>query len=156
VTGTVLSVRSDGAERSAEEPATEATATGPARTDAGGGEGRVTVAVRRTEATALLAADRPRVVVRARGERREFELVSLLRRTGRRFRRLTVAAEGVLAGTTLGGADVHRTHGVAVLAVRHEGRWTVAPAGETRLEPGDELFAVGRREALDRFGEAVA
>jgi hypothetical protein len=119
-----------------------------------GGEGRITVAVTRTDADPLLRADRARVVVESRGIRREYELVSLLRRAGRRFARVTVA--GGPDEATVGAATVRETYGVAVMAVRDAGGWTIAPRGETELSAGDEVFAVGTREQLDAFREAVA
>lgn len=121
-----------------------------------GGEGRLTVAVIRTDAAPLLAADRARVVVESRGIRHEYELISLLRRAGRRFRRLTVRAGGALDGVTLGEAAVRDTHDVAVLAVRTDGGWQLAPEGPTEIGAGDELYAVGSRDALGRFREAIA
>jgi hypothetical protein len=121
-----------------------------------GGEGRVTVAVTRSDADILLKADRARVVVEARGTNLEYELLSLLRRTGRRFRRLTVRAEGALDGQTLAGANVRETYGVAVLAVRKPTGWQLAPRGSVELATGDELFAVGTNDALDAFAEATA
>mgnify|MGYP006274119343 FL=1 len=126
---------------------------------AAGGESRVTLAVDRADASDLLSADPERLVVRSRGIRREFELVSLLRRAGRRFRRLTVRADGALDGTTLGEASVRDTYGVAVLAVRPDtgsAGWQLAPEGSTELHAGDDLFAVGTREDLARFVEVVA
>jgi len=45
---------------------------------------------------------------------------------------------------------------VSILAARHDGGWRVAPRGDQALSAGDELFVVGTREALDRFGEAAA
>jgi hypothetical protein len=121
-----------------------------------GGDGRLTVAVPRSDANALLAADRGRVVVRSRGRRREFELLSLLRRAGKRVRRLTLRTDGRLDGASIGNASVRETYGVAVLAVRTDEGWAFAPSGETELAAGDDLFAIGTRESLDAFAEAVA
>ncbi|WP_135365260.1 potassium channel family protein [Halosimplex halophilum] len=121
-----------------------------------GGEGRVTVAVTRTDAEPLLKADRARVVVESRGVRREYELLSLLRRAGRRFGRVTVGAGGPLDGATVGEANVRSAYGVAVMAVRGASGWVVAPKGSTTLSAGDEVFAVGTRGELDAFREAVA
>jgi K+/H+ antiporter YhaU regulatory subunit KhtT len=121
-----------------------------------GGKGRLTVTVSRGDAETLLdAASADRIVVKSRGVRREFELVSLLRRSGRRFRRLTVRDGGVVAGRTLGEESVRDNYDVAVLAVRHGGRWQVAPRGTQAVSAGDELVVVGTREALARFGEAA-
>ena len=116
----------------------------------------MTVAVARSDASALLRADRPRTTVESRGTRREFELLSLLRRAGRRFRRMTIRPGGSLDGATLGSASVRETHGVAVLAIRRPGGWTVAPRGTEPLSGGDEVFVVGTRERLDAFERTVA
>lgn len=131
-----------------------------------GGEGRVTVAVPRADASTLLAADRGRIVVRSRGTRREYELLSLFRRTGNRVRRMTVRSGGDLDGATLGEAAVRDAYGVAVLALRPsskgsderggERRWTFSPRGDATVTAGDELFVVGDRSGLVRFEEAVA
>ena len=120
-----------------------------------GGEGRLTAAVTRTDAEPLVRADRARVVVEARGTRLEYELISLLRRTGKRFRRFTVAAESALDGVTLGAANARETHGVAILAVRKPTGWQLVPQATTALAGGDEVFAVGPPDELDAFGEVV-
>ncbi|MFB6307718.1 MAG: potassium channel family protein [Haloarculaceae archaeon] len=165
--GTVVSARSgDGtgsreptlaAPETVEADDTEEVSAAPVRaptTD--GGEGRITVAVRRTDAQPLLRADTAKVVVESRGTRREFELVSLLRRADQRFRRLTVREGGDLDGVTLAAAGLRETHGVGVLAVRKADGWKIAPDSGTRIEAGDDLYAVGTRDGLDAFAEAVA
>ena len=144
-------------------------ADGDARTDGGeapaapvplgapttaGGEGRVTVAVDRSDAATLLRADRGRVLVLSRGTRREYELTTLLRRAGKRFRKVTVVAGGPLDGKTIGDVEVRERYDVAVLAARHE-TWTIAPKGSQALSAGDSLFVVGSRDALDRFAEVA-
>ena len=162
VSGTVIAARSG--PRKEEPPATDggtpedeaAPPAPPAAPTTTGGEGRVTVAVPRGDAESLLGVRRGKVVVTSRGTRREFELVTLLRRAGKRFRKLTVAADGPLDGTTIADAHVRDTYGVAVLAVKRPDGWVVAPRGSTELHAGDELFAVGTREALDAFEEVVA
>ncbi|MFB6092312.1 MAG: potassium channel family protein [Haloquadratum sp.] len=128
----------------------------PAVPTAAGGRARVTLAASRAAATTLLSADDVRFWVRSRGSRREFELVGLFRRAGKRFRRFTVGGESPLAGSTLGDAAVRDAHRVAILAVRHEGSWTIAPRGDQSVAAGDDVIAVGSRTDLDRFGEAVA
>ncbi|GAB7009296.1 potassium channel family protein [Halorubrum trueperi] len=179
VDGTVLAARSSGAvkSRTEAEPTEAAEGTGSdggnddVRTDGGeaspatptapsvaptttGGEGRVTVAVDRSEAAALLRSDRGRVLVLSRGTRREYELTTLLRRAGNRFRKATVVAGGPLDGHTIGEVGVRETYDVAVLAARHES-WTIAPSGTQPLSAGDELFVVGSRNALDSFAEVA-
>ncbi len=178
VDGVVVSARSDpdvdesagtaatGVEGTAVEPAGDGTdpgdgtvgppagATYAPTTD--GGEGRVTVTVPASETGRLLDVERARVVVRSRGAEREYELGTLLRRAGRRFRRVTVRNGSELAGRTLGDAGLRERFGVAALAVRAEGRWRVAPPPEVVLSPGADLFAVGTVDALDAFEEAIA
>jgi len=186
VEGTLISARSDPKRAS---PAVEsgdpvadggtAAPTAPATTGApttDGGEGRVTVAVPRADSDLLLRADRGRIVVCSRGTRREYELLSLLRRAGKRIRRVQVG-DGPLAGTTLGAASVRETHGVAILAIKHADddesggrrwgrrrrrptgdgtrRWEFSPRGDARIDAGDELFVVGTRDALNAFEEVV-
>lgn len=121
-------------------------------------EARVTLGLDREGATALVGVDVERLVALSRGTRREFELVSLLRRAGKRFRRLTVRAGGALDGSTLGTAAVRDSYDVAVMAVRgREDRgWTLVPGGDQELTAGDALLVVGGRDALDRFAGAVA
>jgi uncharacterized protein with PhoU and TrkA domain len=116
----------------------------------------LTVAVARTDVQPLLRADQAKVVVESRGTRREYEVISLLRRADRQFRRLTVRAGNTLAGHTLGSVGFRDAYDVAVLAVRKTDGWKIAPSGVTTLEAGDELFAVGDREKLDALADAVS
>lgn len=161
VRGTVVSARSDASTpaETPDEPELDGVEKPPVPVQApttDGGEGRLTVAVNRTDVQPLLRAAQAKVVVEPRGIRREYELVSLLRRAGSRFRRLSVRSGGALDGTTLGSVGVRTTYGVAVLAVRKQGGWKVAPHGTTAVEAGDELYAVGSRDELDAFAEATA
>ena len=121
-----------------------------------GGEGRLTVAVARADVKTLLGVDRATVVVESRGTRREYEAVSLLRRAGRRVRRLTVGAGSALAGRSVGAARVREEFGATVLAVRTADGWQLAPGGGTTLDPDDELFAVGEPDALEGLADALA
>ncbi|WP_128476466.1 potassium channel family protein [Halorussus pelagicus] len=175
VTGTVLSARTDGSgsvpvsggsagsdsSKSADESvrSDDAAASRPTVSassgQATGGDGRVTVAVPRREARTLLGTESAEVRVRARGTHREFELLSLLRRDGKRVQRVELRSGSQLDGATLGAADLRERYGVAVIALRRGDEWTVAPRGTARLAVGDLLYVVGNRDALDRFGEAV-
>ena len=110
----------------------------------------------RSKATALLEASRAKVVVTARGTRREFELISLLRRAGKRFRTMVAKSTSELSGRTIGDIHVRETYGVAVLAIKRPDGWIVAPRGDTELRAGDELFVVGTRDALRAFEGVVA
>ncbi|UIP01122.1 potassium transporter TrkA [Halobaculum sp. CBA1158] len=158
VDGTVVAARTDGVKPD-EKPATATDggtdappAPSPTTT---GGDGRLTLAVDRSAATRLLDADVTRLAVRSRGTRREFELISLLRRAGKRFRRLSVREGGPLDGRSLREAAVRDEYGVAVLTVRDGGRWRLGPDGDVTPSGGADLVVVGTREALDRFGREV-
>ena len=121
-----------------------------------GGEGRLTVAVTRTDVQPLLRADMAKVVVESRGTRREYELVSLLRRADRRFRRLTVGPDSPLAGTRFADLHLREEYGVDVLAVRRDRGWSISPAGDDVLAAAETVLAVGDRDALDRFQDVIA
>jgi K+/H+ antiporter YhaU regulatory subunit KhtT len=130
-------------------------ATPPAAPVTAGGPGRMTVSVKRSDAERLLSVDEGQFVVQSRGTHREYELVALLRRAGKQFRKFTVGAESDLAGTTLRDAAVRDTYDVVVLGIRHEGGWALAPRGSTTVAAADELFATGSASALSAFEEAV-
>jgi len=147
---------SESAANGGTEPDDQPSAPAPTAPVTTGGEGRITVSTDRDAAEAILDASEGAVVVTSRGTRREFELLSLLRRTGNRVRRLTVAEASALDGSTIGEAAVREAYGVAIVAVRRDGPWTVAPRGDLELAGGDDLFAVGTRDALAAFEEGVA
>lgn len=164
VRGTVLSARTDGpltVEPSADEPINteedEQEEAAPVRAPTTtGGEGRLTVAVTRTDVQPLLRAQEVKVVVESRGTRREYEAVSMLRRANQRIRRFTIPAESRLAGQVLGSLEGDNASEVSIVAVKKPNGWTVAPRRTTRLDAGDECFAVGNRDRLDAFEQAVA
>lgn len=166
VRGTVVSARTDGEATNVadETPSIEPLSNEDASDDdempkpvraptTTGGEGRITVAVTRTDVQPLLRASDSKVVVESRGTRREYEAVSMLRRAGRRFRRVTVGAKSPHSGRTIG--SIHAEDDVSVLALRTEDGWQIAPEGQRRLDVGDELFTVGTRETLDSFTGAT-
>jgi hypothetical protein len=164
VRGTVISARSGAGDEQEAKPVefapaaegTEEATPKPVRaptTD--GGEGRLTVAVTRTDVQPLLRAEEAKIVVESRGTRREYEVVSLLRRANKRFRRFTVRAGSALDESPIGKAGVRESYGVSVLAARTAEGWILAPDGETRLTAGDQLFAAGDRDALDEFDSAL-
>jgi hypothetical protein len=140
------SLTTDGGEERPAKPPAAATTTG--------GEGRITVAVSRADASQLLAVEEPQVVVCSRGTRREFELVSLLRRSGVRFKKVTVAAGGPLDGHTIGEVGVRDQYNVLILAAKRD-RWQVAPRGQQSLSAGDRLYVIGTNESLSAFEEAA-
>jgi uncharacterized protein with PhoU and TrkA domain len=124
----------------------------------------VTVAVGKRDATALLSADRGQIRVQSRGSRREFELVALLRRAGKRFAKLTVERGSVLDGATIDVGIQGHTEDVAIAAIKRSTvaadrdgrqRWGFSPAASTRVTAGDELFAIGTPTALDQFATRI-
>jgi hypothetical protein len=145
---------SAGPDPTTEEPAPPAVERATPAPTTTGGPGRVTVAVSRDAATALLTATDAAVVVESRGVRREFELLSLLRSVGVAIRRLRIG-DGALADETRGAAGLRDRYGVAVLAIESEGTWRVAPGAGTVLRSGADCFVVGPRASLDRFAEAI-
>lgn len=163
VEGKVVSASSGGsASATAHEPTEDDTAatdegsepvgTAPTTT---GGRGRITVAVGPRDARTLLDATGARVVVTSRGSRREYELLSLLRRAGRWIRRISIESGSPLDGTPLGESAVRAEYGVTILAIRDGGEWTVAPGPDTVLRGGVEVYAVGGRDGLRQFREVV-
>ena len=121
----------------------------------GGGEERLTVALSPRAATRLLAVESVPVTVLARGKRREYELVTLLKQAGVGFRTVTVPGESVLDGIRLADAQLRDTYGVAVFAIRRGKERIIAPDGATGLASGDELIVAGPAAALSAFTEAI-
>jgi hypothetical protein len=173
VEGTVVSARSGGSAGAPQSVAAAASSSGEAgddeRMDAAdqpvqvaaptttGGDGRVTVAVSRADAERLLATGGAPVVVQSRSTGREYELLGVLRRAGRRVRRVTLG-EGDPLGVAASPAGVRDEYGVSVLAVRDGdgGGWRVAPDATATLAGGQELFVAGSRSALDQFAEVAS
>jgi len=168
VRGTVVSAKTSADEVEGARPTIEPNSTadaatgdddeeyGPVRTPTtDGGEGQVTVAVTRTDVAPLLRAGEVKVVVESRDIDREYEVVSMLRRAGHHIQRVPVRAGSRLDGATLGTTDLRERDDVAVLAVRKDDGWRIAPAGETTLWPGDELFAAGTSDNIEAFASTV-
>ena len=152
VTGSVVSARSSvaAAEDATREgdQSTEIRPTGAKTTT--GGSGRVTVAVDRGDARALLGTDWAPLTVKPRATR-EFAAIDLLRRQGLTFRRVAVGKGDPLLGRRTGEAALRETHGVAVVAIDRPTERVVAPGGGTVIEQGDSLIVVGRPPALEAF-----
>ncbi|WP_436902114.1 potassium channel family protein [Halovenus halobia] len=161
VRGRVISARSEGPTpteapdiepRSDDDPADEDRPPRRVRTPTtNGGEGQVTVAVTRTDVQPLLRAGETKIVVESRELDREYEVVSMLRRAGHQIQRIAVRSGDYLDGRPLGRSVLRDEHDVAVLAVRKDEGWLIAPDGDILLDSGDELFAAGTRENLTAF-----
>jgi Trk K+ transport system NAD-binding subunit len=70
--------------------------------------------------------------------------------------RFTVSTTKELEETTIEEASVREVHGVIVLAIRHNGSWSIAPRGSHTIAAGDDLLVVGSKSDLDAFGEVAA
>lgn len=66
-----------------------------------------------------------------------------------------VEADSPLAGRSLREADIRQRTGVSVLAVQRGDETITNPGGETQLEAGDTLIAVGTGEECQRFQSLV-
>lgn len=163
VTGTVMSTTGSG-DRDEHGSGTDTFADGgtgveeaaPAAPTAVGGDGRLTVAVAARAAPRLLAADRVPVTVRSRGSQPEYDLISLLRGAGHRFRTVRLREGAPVVGRTVGEVGLRAEYGVAVLAIRRGGRRLLAPPGTTKFRGGDALIVAGPPRGLSAFEEAVA
>lgn len=148
-----VQVKGDGAADAIEDVSADAPSKTTRAPTTSGGLGRLTVAVDRAAALQLLKKPPSHAEVLSRGSRREFELVSLLRGAGKQVRKVSVGR--VEEGLTLADLAPRDRFEVIVLAVKSGGERALAPTGSQEILKGDELFVVGRREAIDGFVEAV-
>ncbi|MEZ3117560.1 potassium transporter TrkA [Halobaculum sp. MBLA0147] len=112
-----------------------------------GGPGRLTVAVGGDDVDRLLSVSAADTVVRPRGDGRGYEVLSRLRRSGLRLRRLQLRAESRLVGARIDDLATDETTPVVVLAIRESGDWTFAPDGDRRLTAGEDVFLLATRRA---------
>lgn len=172
ITGTVVSARTDGDRRDTPAGGGEGTEPTAAGTSAGdttasgattmggppssrravtsGGRGRLTIATDRTAVESALAADDVRTVATARGEGREYELLSVIRRSGGTIARLAIGDASPRVGATVERLERDDPGGVVVLAVRRGDDWQFDVDRTTTLAAGDELFLLGDRTTLAR------
>ncbi|SNZ17303.1 TrkA-C domain-containing protein [Natronoarchaeum philippinense] len=172
IEGTVVSARS-GADSGAGGDATDPAAltdggesplasTRPSAPTTTGGDGRVTVSVPTADAEQLLAVDRGQLRVQPRDAPAEFELLSVLRRTGKFVESLAVRAGGPLDGAALDPAAIREDHGVTVLGIRRSsadadgGRWTFSLDSSPELAPEDAVFVAGPPDAVARAREVLS
>jgi uncharacterized protein with PhoU and TrkA domain len=80
-------------------------------------------------------------------ELRDVELHPILKMSIREsdqvFTRVQVSDKSILAGKTLGELKLASETGMMVIAMRHEKRWLYGPTKNTKIDPGDVLFAKG-------------
>jgi hypothetical protein len=155
LTGTVVSVTPPAPKKDekkgedGEGPAGQAVAQ-----TAVGGKERIALAVKPGAVASTVGADVSKFVVAPRGENREYEFVSLLRKQGNAFRKVVAGADGPFVGKQL--TDLRAEYGVDVLAVKSFDSWVFAPRERTRVEAEDELFLTGPADAIQRVRGATA
>lgn len=66
-----------------------------------------------------------------------------IRESDQVFTRVEVEKESILCGKTLGELKLASETGMTVIAMRHGNRWLYGPTKNTRIDPGDILFAKG-------------
>jgi voltage-gated potassium channel len=66
---------------------------------------------------------------------------------------LIIQPESILAGQTVGNADIRRRTGVTMVALLRHGGGMVMPDANTTLQAGDELIVLGTREQLANLEE---
>lgn len=80
-------------------------------------------------------------------ELRDVELHPILKMSIREsdvvFTRVQVESRSILCGKTLGELKLGSETGMLVIAMRHKDRWLYGPNKNTRINPGDVLFAKG-------------
>ena len=80
-------------------------------------------------------------------ELRDVELHPILKMSVREsdvvFTRVQVEPQSILCGKTLGELRLGSEMGMLVIAVRHKDKWLYGPNKNTRIAPGDILFAKG-------------
>lgn len=156
IDGSVVSVNPPEAKKEEKSEDVEKPASTPVAQTAAGGEGRVAVAVDPAAVSQAIGGEVSKFVVRPRGQNREYELVSLLRKQGNSFRKLVVGADGAFVGKQLNELDLRGRHGVDVLAIKSADEWAFAPRGTAYVEAGDELFVTGPSDAIDGVREVSA
>lgn len=80
-------------------------------------------------------------------ELRDVELHPILKMSIREsdvvFTRVQVNDKSILSGKTLGDLKLASETGMMIIAMRHDQRWLYGPTKNTRIDPGDILFAKG-------------
>jgi len=76
------------------------------------------------------------------------------------FTRVEVLPESILCGKKLGEVKLASETGMMIIAMRHGAKWLYGPTKNTKIDPGDVLFAKGPEDGEKRLinlakGEAV-
>lgn len=68
-----------------------------------------------------------------------------------KIEKVYLGGDSPLAGDSLAGSDLRRKFGVNVLGIQRGETRITAPAAEEILKPGDVLFVIGNRQAIERL-----
>ena len=97
-------------------------------------------------------------------ELRDVELHPIIKESLREsdvvFTRVEVLPESILCGKKLGEVKLASETGMMIIAMRHGAKWLYGPTKNTKIDPGDVLFAKGPEDGEKRLinlakGEAV-
>lgn len=93
-------------------------------------------------------------------ELRDVELHPILKMSIREadvvFTRLKVEPQSILCGKTLGQLKLASETGMLIIAMRHKDRWLYGPNKNTKIDPGDILFAKGPEDGEKHLMELAA
>lgn len=70
-----------------------------------------------------------------------------IRESDQVFTKVIVDEKSVLAGKTLGKIKLASETGMMIIAMRHDKKWLYGPTKNTKIDPGDILFAKGPEDA---------
>ncbi len=74
-----------------------------------------------------------------------------IRESDQVFTRVEVKSESILSNKTLGELKLASETGMMVIAMRHENRWLYGPNKNTKIDPGDILFAKGPEDGEEHL-----
>ncbi len=74
-----------------------------------------------------------------------------IRESDQVFTRVEVLPDSILSNKTLGELKLASETGMMVIAMRHENKWLYGPNKDTKIEPGDILFAKGPNDGEEHL-----
>ena len=90
-------------------------------------------------------------------ELRDIELHPIIKESLREsdvvFTRVEVLPESILCGKKLGDLKLASETGMMIIAMRHGSKWLYGPTKDTKIDPGDVLFAKGPEDGEKRLIE---
>lgn len=74
-----------------------------------------------------------------------------IRESDQVFTRVEVSQDSILSNKTLGELKLASETGMMVIAMRHENKWLYGPNKDTKIDPGDVLFAKGPNDGEEHL-----